>query len=321
MIYEKLNYIVAVAEEQNITRAAKRLFISQPTLTQHLNRLEEELGAKLFDRSKNPVTLTAIGKTYLEEMKKIADLEAQLYNNIRIAAAPSQTLVVGISNVRGSYWIPPILSYFCAKYPDIDIQIIQCTEERMVKVLCDREMDLAIGTMPPAPDHLKTVYLGEENMVFTAHKKFGLVPPGQREQYGLDRPYIIEPQRLDRMPFIVPQIGNGIYSNYDSVIRQKNIHPSRTISSNNLSTGFRLAQRGLGVQLTYQQFIPLICANGDQDTMDYFAFEQMPIGRRCVAAYHRDTVKRTLVTDFIQILQTHVLPTYWPWMYRTDPVK
>lgn len=71
MLYEKLNYIIAIAEERNLTQAAKRLYISQPTLTLYLNRLENELGVKLFDRSKSPVTLTDAGAYYLEKMKKI----------------------------------------------------------------------------------------------------------------------------------------------------------------------------------------------------------------------------------------------------------
>ena len=71
MLYEKLNYIIAIAEERNLTQAAKRLYISQPTLTLYLNRLENELGVKLFDRTKSPVTLTDAGAYYLEKMKKI----------------------------------------------------------------------------------------------------------------------------------------------------------------------------------------------------------------------------------------------------------
>ena len=65
MLYEKLNYIIAIAEERNLTQAAKRLYISQPTLTLYLNRLENELGVKLFDRTKSPVTLTDAGAYYL----------------------------------------------------------------------------------------------------------------------------------------------------------------------------------------------------------------------------------------------------------------
>ena len=67
MLYEKWNYVLAIAEEQNLTRAAKRLFISQPALTLYLNRLEKELGVKLFDRSRTPILLTEAGKYYVEQ--------------------------------------------------------------------------------------------------------------------------------------------------------------------------------------------------------------------------------------------------------------
>ena len=78
MLYEKWNYVLAIAEEQNLTRAAKRLFISQPALTLYLNRLEKELGVKLFDRSRTPILLTEAGKYYVEQMKKISAAEQSL---------------------------------------------------------------------------------------------------------------------------------------------------------------------------------------------------------------------------------------------------
>ena len=73
MLYEKLDYVLAIAEEQNLTRAAKKLYISQPTLTMYLNRLEENLGVKLFDRRKNPITITPAGRRYIEKMTEISE--------------------------------------------------------------------------------------------------------------------------------------------------------------------------------------------------------------------------------------------------------
>ena len=68
MTPEKLNYLLVLAEEQNISRAAKRLFITQPTLTACINNLERKLGVKLFDRTHNPIRLTGSGKMYLKKM-------------------------------------------------------------------------------------------------------------------------------------------------------------------------------------------------------------------------------------------------------------
>ena len=69
--FDKLHYLVVLAEERNITRAAERLYVSQPALTAYLNRLEKSLDVRLFDRTVSPIRLTAAGQHYISEMQKI----------------------------------------------------------------------------------------------------------------------------------------------------------------------------------------------------------------------------------------------------------
>ena len=71
MTNEKLEYLIMLEEEKNVTKAAKRLFITQPTLTTYITNLETNLGFKIFDRSRNPVLLTKAGMIYLEKMKMV----------------------------------------------------------------------------------------------------------------------------------------------------------------------------------------------------------------------------------------------------------
>lgn len=73
MSLDKLDYVLALAEERNLTRAAKKTFISQPALTNYINRLESQLGVKLFDRTVSPIQITRAGALYIERMKKIPD--------------------------------------------------------------------------------------------------------------------------------------------------------------------------------------------------------------------------------------------------------
>ena len=130
MLTDRLNYVLAIAEERNITAAAHKLYVSQPTLTVYLNRLESELGVKLFDRSRTPITLTPAGVYYIEEMKKIEESEQKMRSSIRLVADPSRTLLVGIGQVRGSNWLPQILPDFCSIHPDVNVQILQAVESR-----------------------------------------------------------------------------------------------------------------------------------------------------------------------------------------------
>lgn len=78
-----LKYIVVIAEEQNLTKAAKRLFISQSTLSLYLRKLEADLGLSLFERSKNRLVITPAGRLYAETARTLLELETELYKELQ----------------------------------------------------------------------------------------------------------------------------------------------------------------------------------------------------------------------------------------------
>ena len=306
MLYEKLNYIIAIAEERNLTQAAKRLYISQPTLTLYLNRLENELGVKLFDRSKSPVTLTDAGAYYLEKMKKIYASEQALRSQIHFIANPTQTLLVGIGQVRGHPWLPLFLPTFCSIHPDINVQIVQETEQQMYEDLQKQKLDVGIGVFPASTD-IEMVEIMEETLFFAAHRKFGLIPDHLRGKHDMKNPYIVQPDQLNGLPFIIPQVSNGLYDTYETILQNNQIHPSRTISINNLSTGLLLNVKGLGVQLLSGSVVYFSHEPG-VNQLDLFLLENMPETRKCTAIYQSGNIKQKLIQDLIRTLKNEVLP-------------
>lgn len=102
MSSERYEYVMAIAEEQNFTRAAKRLYISQPSLTQYINRLEAELGVRLFNRTSSPVTLTPAGTFYLNSMRKIYVAEQRLCNEIKSFQETQRVFTIGMSTLRAN---------------------------------------------------------------------------------------------------------------------------------------------------------------------------------------------------------------------------
>ena len=306
MLYEKLNYIIAIAEERNLTQAAKRLYISQPTLTLYLNRLENELGVKLFDRTKSPVTLTDAGAYYLEKMKKIYASEQALRSQIHFIANPTQTLLVGIGQVRGHHWLPLFLPTFCSIHPDINVQIVQETEQQMYEDLQKQKLDVGIGVFPASTD-IEMVEIMEETLFFAAHRKFGLIPDHLRGKHDMKNPYIVQPDQLNGLPFIIPQVSNGLYDTYETILQNNQIHPSRTISINNLSTGLLLNVKGLGVQLLSGSVVYFSHEPG-VNQLDLFLLENMPETRKCTAIYQSGNIKQKLIQDLIRTLKNEVLP-------------
>lgn len=304
MLYEKLNYIIAIAEEQNLTKAAKRLFISQPTLTLYVNRLEEELGVKLFNREKSPITLTDAGVYYLEKMKKIYTSEQALRNEIHFIASPSQTLLLGIGQARSHFWLPRILPAFCSTHPTVNIQVSQKTEQIMFEELKKKHLDVVIGALPITNDFVIDDLMTDK-LLFAAHKKFHLIPEKIRDEYGPQNPYTIQPEQLNGLPFILPQVSNALYDCYKEILQNNRFRPSRIISFNNLNTGLLLNIQGLGVQLLISSLFLFNHEPGIKN-LDFFCLENMPRTRRCIAAFHEDSIKKKLIEDFVETVKNEI---------------
>lgn len=318
MLLDRLDYVIAVAEVQNLTRAAERLHISQPALTLYLNRLESELGVKLFDRAKNPVQLTDAGRYYLEEMKKVRATTQSIRQDLQAIADPTRTLRLGIGQVRGNHWLPIILPIFCQQYPRVNVHVMQSTESRMAELLLQDKIDLVFGALPDltlsSERQLEIVKLfpAPEPLLLAAHRAYGLVPPEVRDRFDYRRPYTIDPKSLEGLPFIVPEVSNGLYDPLHTILSSHNLHPSRTITVTNMTTGLQLTIRGLGVQLIYSVG-PRFTALPDMDRLDFFVLNPMPVGHPCVAAYRPNNVKTEGIQSMIRIVQDKILPL----MYET----
>ena len=213
MLYEKLDYVIAIAEEQNLTRAAKKLYISQPPLTMYLNRLAESLGVQLFDRRKNPVLLTPAGKHYIEKMREIAEAEQILRGELRTVSDPARTFRIGSARVRGHYWLPPLLRLLSERHPETFFTVSLGAEKQLQKLLGKDSIDMAIGSLADIPEsEIPLVFedVALERTLLVAHRKYGLVPPEEHDRNSPDSPYLIDPVSLQNLPFITPSKVNGM---------------------------------------------------------------------------------------------------------------
>lgn len=101
-----MDYFIAIVEEKNLTKAAQRLYISQPSLTRYVNRLEEEYGVKLLDRGQAPVELAAAGSLFLEEKLRIENTKLNLRKKLKQLSNPQAKITICIGYNRGTRWVP-----------------------------------------------------------------------------------------------------------------------------------------------------------------------------------------------------------------------
>lgn len=124
MFDRKFEYFLTIAELGNITKAAEKNYISQPSMTQHLNRLESTIGAKLFDRETSPLKLTRAGELYMEYIQRSMALDKQFETAInRLKTTISGSVQVGIPLQMQTPLVQQLISPFMDQYENIDILI------------------------------------------------------------------------------------------------------------------------------------------------------------------------------------------------------
>lgn len=140
-----LRYFVAAAEELNFSRAAARLRVSQPPLSRQIKNLEEEIGASLFDRSRQKLRLTAAGKVLLEQAKQIlalSDRAAQLAK--AVSQGKSGQLNVGFLSPLGGVFLPAAVRKFRQKFPQVEVTLTEMVPRRQIKALSEGWLDVGI---------------------------------------------------------------------------------------------------------------------------------------------------------------------------------
>jgi DNA-binding transcriptional LysR family regulator len=240
MELRQLEYFVAVAEEQNFTRAAERVHISQSGVSAQIRQLEHELGAELFDRSARTATLTAAGKAALEHAR--AALAA--------AAAVGQAVGEVTDLIRGRLTIGMVigctvtplfdaLATFHRAHPGVEISLLEDNSDRLVEGVSAGTIDLAlIGTATTTPDGLNALTIISERLV-------ALFPAG----HPLAKRRRITLRDLDAYPIVCMPPGTGLRTAFDQACTAQRLHPAIALQASAAEAIADLATRGLAVAI------------------------------------------------------------------------
>ena len=170
-----LRYFIAVAAAQNFTKAAATVHVSQPSLSVQIRALEDELGARLFDRLGRKVSLTQAGELFRDHAERaVRELERATQLVQEVHGAQRGRLVVGTLATVNSYLIPPVVSQFKQRFPQVHLQIHSQPSNDIVSSVLANRIDLGICLLPLADDRLFTVPLFEERLVLVAPTQYPL---------------------------------------------------------------------------------------------------------------------------------------------------
>ncbi len=241
MTITQLQYVLAVAEYKNFTLAAEKCFVTQPTLSMQIQKIEEELNVLIFDRSKKPIQLTEIGQKIVNQAKNIVN-EADRIKDIveQQKGFVGGEFRLGIIPTIMPTLLPMFLTNFIKKYPKIKLIIEELNTDEIILKLKNGHLDAAIAATPLMEEKLKEIVLYFEPFV-------AYVP----ENHSIAGKDEIEVSDLNLDDILLLQDGHCFRDGILNLCKNQNFskNTSFQIESGSFETLIRLADEGLGTTL------------------------------------------------------------------------
>jgi LysR family hydrogen peroxide-inducible transcriptional activator len=239
MEMQQLRYVAAIARTRNFSRAAEQCHVSQPSLSQQVQKLESELGERLFDRLKREARLTAHGERFLRHATRILEeVDAAQREASDAQKLLHGTLTVGVLPTIAPYLLPKAMARFSGKFPDVEIVVHEDTTASLLKLLLARELDLAIASRPIHDDRLEMQELFSEELLIA-------LPRG----HPLARRKRLTPHDLDGEKLIVMKEGHCLGDQVLGFCDRADVHPRISFRSAQLETIQALVRGGMGISL------------------------------------------------------------------------
>lgn len=236
-----LRYFVAVAEELHFGRAAERLGIAQPPLSQQIQRIERDLGVQLFDRSRRQVRLTAAGRTLLEQARPLITLAERAKVATQEAAAGRRGgLAIGFVGSATYRALPAIIRRYRDQYPDVSLQLHEMTTAEQVEALGNMTIQAGIVRLPLSRPGLRLETILRERLVVALPEEHPLVDarsiaPGE-----------LEGETLVMFP---REQGSGFYDQIIALCRASGFSPRIGQTATQMQTIVALVAAGLGIAI------------------------------------------------------------------------
>jgi LysR family transcriptional regulator, hydrogen peroxide-inducible genes activator len=288
MELHQLRYVAAVARTGNFSRAAEQCHVAQPSLSQQVKKLEEELGERLFDRTKRGARMTAHGVLLLRRAVKILEeADAAVREASEAKGLLRGTLTVGVLPTIAPYLLPKLLVAFTNAFPDVETVVHEDTTAQLLQQVLSYEIDLAVASQPIEDKRL------EMRDLFSEELKLGLPP-----RHRLTKKRLVKLSDLHGEQLIVMKPGHCLGDQVLGFCGSEGVRPKVSFRSAQLETIQALVQAGAGLSLIPEMAV----LKSRKPAPEYRSFAAPKPERKIVALWPKQRPLGRAAQEFLRLI-------------------
>lgn len=257
-MFTKMEYVYTVYKEKSFTKAAEKLFVSQPCLSAAIKKIEKEIGQPLFERRYSDLRPTTIGQEYIKAAEKIMNIHQDFAQKVNDAGNMQLgSIKVGGSNYVSSYILPGIISAFSQLYPKIEVSLTEANSVALRKMINNEEIDIIIDSLDEAIPNCNCLPIAEEKILLAVPGSFKCNEGLEEYRFSPDDLYKanyhtenfpeISIDHFKDEKFILLKYGYSMYRHAMNIFNKSGFSPNVSFRLDQLSTSYSLTACGNGL--------------------------------------------------------------------------
>lgn len=307
-MFRGMEYIYAVWKEQSFSGAAKKLFISQPALSNSVKRVEDKVGAPIFDRSTSPIQLTDVGREYIHAVEQILAIQENFAHYLSDSQnLQTGRLTIGSGAMISSYLLPSLISRYKEHFPYVEVDVVESGEGQLEKLLMDGVIDLAIENSQFPENLFESRLFQQEHIILAVPKPWPVNRDLLAWQQSIDniisgsylapRYPAVPLEKFRDSPFVL--VGPGD-ENHDRALELCRIHgfvPQAILTLDQQLTSYNMACAGLGAAFVSDTLVKSTLPHPD---VVYYKLEGEAAQRDIRIYYKRNRYMPQCVRRFLE---------------------
>lgn len=271
-MFQGMEYVYEVYKEKSFSKAAKKMFISQPSLSATVKRVEEKVGYPIFDRSTKPLCLTELGKAYIQSVEQILSVKSDFYNFVNNwGSLKTGKLILGGSNLFSSWVFPALMSEFAHIYPQVEIVLLEERSAVLAKKLQDGDVDMMLDYGVQDDKLFERKLYKKEHLLLAVPRDFDINQKLQEFQISLTdiktRKFLdqdipsVPLETFAKEPFILMKPDNDTRKRAMKICRSFGFTPRIVLELDQQMTSYNVTSSGLGISFLGDTLVSMVPEN------------------------------------------------------------